>query len=431
MDFHRFVKVGTWHLMCKKGELLVQVVSNIQITEIKDGNILNPAGFFADGVEAKIKYPKKDVGLIISDVPAVCAAVYTTNQFQAAPLKVSQDSISKKGKIQAVIVNSGCANACTGEKGLADAYETRKLVAEKFQLSEEYVAVASTGVIGVHLPMDRLAFGIQQLNPGNSVNDAISFQTSIMTTDTMMKSCCFSAEINGKTVTMGGTAKGSGMIHPNMATMLGFITTDAEVEQAALQMALRQVTESSFNQITVDGDTSTNDTVYVLANGKAGNEPLNPNHPDWPVFLQLLSATCESIAKQIAKDGEGATKLIEVQVNGAKNPLDARMIAKQIVGSSLVKTAVYGADANWGRIISAIGQTNADINPQNVDIAMGPIEMLKNSEPVSFSEEKALQYLQEDFIQIFVDLHNGESEGKAWGCDLSYDYIKINASYRT
>lgn len=415
----------------KKGEQLVQVVSNIKIEEVKDGNILNPIGFFADGVEAKIKYPKKDVGVIISEVPAVCAAVYTTNKFQAAPLKVSQDSIAKKGRIQAVIVNSGCANACTGEKGLEDAYETRKLTAQKFQLEEYLVAVASTGVIGVHLPMEKLANGIQQLNPRNCPENALAFQTSILTTDTVMKSCCYSAEINGKTVTMGGTAKGSGMIHPNMATMLGFITTDADVEKEALQLALRQVTESSFNQITVDGDTSTNDTVFVLANGKAGNDPLNPNHPDWPVFMQLLSATSESLAKQIAKDGEGATKLIEVWVKGTENQLDARMIAKQIVGSSLVKTAVYGSDANWGRIISAIGQTNVDINIENIDIAMGPIEMLKNSVPVTFSEEDALKYLQEDFIQIYVDLHNGEAEGKAWGCDLSYDYIKINASYRT
>jgi glutamate N-acetyltransferase / amino-acid N-acetyltransferase len=411
---------------------LVQAVSYKNVVkEIKNGNILSPKGFLATGVEAGIKASKKDVALIMSEIPASCAAVYTTNQFQAAPLKVSQESISKEGYIQAVIVNSGCANACTGQKGLQDAYETRKLVADKFHLAEHLVAVASTGVIGVHLPMEKMVNGIEQLNPGNDVSDAINFQTAILTTDTIMKTCCFSAEINGKTVTMGGAAKGSGMIHPNMATMLGFITTDVNIGHEELQAALKEVTEKSFNQITVDGDTSTNDTVTVLANGKAGNESLNPNHPDWPVFMQMFTMTSESLAKQIAKDGEGATKLVEVEVKGAKNHLDARMIAKQIVGSNLVKTAVHGADANWGRIISAIGQTTASINPENVDISIGTIEMLKNSEPVAFSEEIALQYLQGDFIQIFVDLHVGDAVGKAWGCDLSYDYIKINASYRS
>ncbi len=409
----------------------VQALSKIEIKEIKDGSILSPKGFQADGIEAGIKKEMKDLGLIVSEVPATAAAVYTTNQFQAAPLKVTQESIAQDGLIQAVIVNSGCANACTGEQGLKDAYETRKLVAQKLNVKEHFVAVASTGVIGVNLQMEKLKSGIEQLNPGFSKDHAVAFQTAILTTDTIMKTCCFSAEIDGKTVTMGGTAKGSGMIHPNMATMLGYITTDAKISQQALQQALREVTEKSFNQITVDGDTSTNDTVLVLANGKAENETLTDEHPEWQVFKQLLTLTSESLAKQIAKDGEGATKLIEVEVKGALNELDARMIAKQIVGSSLVKTAVYGADANWGRIIGAVGQTKARINPENVDVSIGHIDMLKASVPVSFSEDEALNYLKQDFIQIFVDLHCGEAIGKAWGCDLSYDYVKINASYRT
>ena len=409
----------------------VQALSNIEIKEIKDGSILSPKGFQADGIEAGIKKGNKDLGLILSEVPATAAAVYTTNQFQAAPLKVTQESISHDGLIQAVIVNSGCANACTGEQGLKDAYETRKLVAQKLNVKEHLVAVASTGVIGVNLEMEKLKSGIEQLNPDFSKDHAVAFQTAILTTDTIMKTCCFSAEIDGKTITMGGTAKGSGMIHPNMATMLGYITTDAKISQQALQQALREVTEKSFNQITVDGDTSTNDTVLVLANGKAENETLTDEHPEWQVFKQLLTLTSESLAKQIAKDGEGATKLIEVEVKGALNELDARMIAKQVVGSSLVKTAVYGADANWGRIIGAVGQTKARINPENVDVSIGHIDMLKASVPVSFSEDEALNYLKQDFIQIFVDLHCGEAVGKAWGCDLSYDYVKINASYRT
>ena len=409
----------------------VQALSNIEIKEIKDGSILSPKGFQADGIEAGIKKGNKDLGLIVSEVPATAAAVYTTNQFQAAPLKVTQESIAHDGLIQAVIVNSGCANACTGEQGLKDAYETRKLVAQKLNVKEHLVAVASTGVIGVNLEMEKLKSGIEQLHPDFSKDHAVAFQTAILTTDTIMKTCCFSAEIDGKTITMGGTAKGSGMIHPNMATMLGYITTDAKISQQALQQALREVTEKSFNQITVDGDTSTNDTVLVLANGKAENETLTDEHPEWQVFKQLLTLTSESLAKQIAKDGEGATKLIEVEVKGALNELDARMIAKQVVGSSLVKTAVYGADANWGRIIGAVGQAKARINPENVDVSIGDIDMLKASVPVSFSEDEALNYLKQDFIQIFVDLHCGEAVGKAWGCDLSYDYVKINASYRT
>jgi glutamate N-acetyltransferase / amino-acid N-acetyltransferase len=409
----------------------VQALSNIEIKEIKDGSILSPKGFQADGIKAGIKKGNKDLGLIVSEVPATAAAVYTTNQFQAAPLKVTQESIAHDGLIQAVIVNSGCANACTGEQGLKDAYETRKLVAQKLNVKEHLVAVASTGVIGVNLEMEKLKSGIEQLHPDFSKDHAVAFQTAILTTDTIMKTCCFSAEIDGKTITMGGTAKGSGMIHPNMATMLGYITTDAKISQQALQQALREVTEKSFNQITVDGDTSTNDTVLVLANGKAENETLTDEHPEWQVFKQLLTLTSESLAKQIAKDGEGATKLIEVEVKGALNELDARMIAKQIVGSSLVKTAVYGADANWGRIIGAVGQVKARINPENVDVSIGDIDMLKASVPVSFSEDEALNYLKQDFIQIFVDLHCGEAVGKAWGCDLSYDYVKINASYRT
>jgi glutamate N-acetyltransferase/amino-acid N-acetyltransferase len=410
----------------------VHALSNTnEIKEVTDGSFLSPKGFKAAGVEAGIKGNKKDIGLIMSEVPAVCAAVYTTNQFQAAPLKVTQESIAKEGRIQAVVVNSGCANACTGEQGLTDAYKTRKMIAEKFSLSEHLVAVASTGVIGVNLPMEKIARGIEQLNPVSTSGAAVDFQHAILTTDTVMKKCCYSAVIDGKTVTMGGTCKGSGMIHPNMATMLGYITTDANVDQSALKLALKNVTDQSFNQITVDGDTSTNDTVLVLANGMAENETLNIAHPEWEVFIELLTKTSESLAKQIAKDGEGATKLIEVEVRGAKDSLDARMMAKQIVGSSLVKTAVYGADANWGRIISSIGQTKGAINPATVDIAIGPIVMLKNSEPTAFSEEEALEYLQGDFVQIFVDLHNGDAAGKAWGCDLSYDYVKINASYRT
>ncbi|WP_282142187.1 bifunctional ornithine acetyltransferase/N-acetylglutamate synthase [Cytobacillus oceanisediminis] len=409
----------------------MQLVSQTEVTELPTGSIITPKGFTAAGVHAGLRYSKKDLGIILSDTPAQCAAVYTTSHFQAAPLKVTQESIAAEGLIQAVIVNSACANACTGDQGLKDAYQMRKSAADKFNLKEQYVAVASTGVIGEYMQMDKIEEGIKMLKPGNEALHSEDFQTAILTTDLVMKKCCYSAVIDGKTVTMGGSAKGSGMIHPNMATMLAFITTDANIDCGDLQFALKQVTDRTFNQITVDGDTSTNDMVLVMANGTSGINKLSPDHPDWDVFIQMLSQTSESLAKQIAKDGEGATKLIEVEVSGTKSDDDARMIAKQIVGSNLVKTAIYGADANWGRIIGAIGQSQPTIDPSSVDIAIGPIVMLKNSVPLAFSEEEAKEYLSNAAIQITVDLQQGAGKGKAWGCDLSYDYVKINASYRT
>ncbi|MDQ0268764.1 bifunctional ornithine acetyltransferase/N-acetylglutamate synthase [Cytobacillus purgationiresistens] len=401
-----------------------------KITKVADGNINTPKGFKSAGVHAGLRYSKKDLGVIISETPAQCAAVYTTSSFQAAPLLITQESIAEEGLIQAIVVNSACANACTGQQGLDDAYQMRELTAKRFSLKSNYVAVASTGVIGEYMRMDKIESGIQLLEPNNGHHSAEAFQTAILTTDLVMKKTCFSAEIDGKTVYMGGSAKGSGMIHPNMATMLAFITTDALVESEHLKMALKTVTDQTFNQITVDGDTSTNDMVLVMANGKSGHSPLTPDHPEWSSFLQLLAKTCEDLAKEIAKDGEGATKLIEVEVSGAETNDAARIAAKQIVGSNLVKTAVHGADANWGRIIAALGKSGVKASPA-IDIAIGPIIMLKNSEPQVFSEEEATLYLQNDKVDILVNLHLGEGSGKAWGCDLSYDYVKINASYRT
>lgn len=401
------------------------------VRKIDSGGVLTPKGFQAGGIHAGLRYSKLDIGVILSDSPASCAAVYTTSHFQAAPIKVTKDSIAKEGMIQAVIVNSACANACTGQRGLDDAYKMRTLTSHAFNVEEQYIAVASTGVIGEFLPMDKIESGIQALVPGKTKENAEDFQTAILTTDTVMKSSCYAAEIDGRTVHVGGTAKGSGMIHPNMATMLGFITTDANVPPQHLNTALKEVTDLTFNQITVDGDTSTNDMVLVMANGEAGNEPLSPEHPEWSIFVQLLKESCESLAKQIAKDGEGATKLVEVSVIGAASNEEARAVAKQIVGSNLVKTAIYGADANWGRIIGAVGQANAYVNPDLVDVKLGSIQMLKGSNPLVYSEEEAKVYLEQDKIEISVNLHVGSGFGMAWGCDLSYDYVKINASYRT
>ncbi|MGF6953584.1 glutamate N-acetyltransferase/amino-acid N-acetyltransferase [Neobacillus sp. B4I6] len=402
-----------------------------KLVEIENGNILSPQGFRAAGVNAGLRYAKKDLGVIISEIPASAAAVYTTNQFQAAPLLVTRESIASEGLLQAVVVNSACANACTGVRGHKDALKMRSLTSEKFNIKETYVAVASTGVIGKYLDMDKITNGIQSLSPGKLNSDAVDFQTAILTTDIVMKRCGYSSVIDSKTITIGGAAKGSGMIHPNMATMLGFLTTDAAISSENLSAALKRVTNNTFNQITVDGDTSTNDMVLVMANGLAKNNPLTPEHPEWETFVELLTKACENLAKQIAMDGEGATKLVEVEVLGAKDHEDARFIAKQIVGSNLVKTAIFGADANWGRIIGAIGQTKAAINPYTVDIAIGPIKMLENSVPCVFSEDEARNYLNQPLIKILVNLHVGKGDGRAWGCDLSYDYVKINASYRT
>ncbi|AXM88281.1 bifunctional ornithine acetyltransferase/N-acetylglutamate synthase [Anoxybacillus ayderensis] len=402
-----------------------------KVKYVADGTIVTPKGFQAAGVHAGLRYTKKDLGVIVCDVPASCAAVYTQNVFQAAPLQVTKQSIAVEQKLQAVIVNSAYANACTGEQGLKDAYEMRKLCVEVFGLPEHLVAVASTGVIGECLPMENIRAGIPKLKPTAQLDGAVDFQTAILTTDLVMKKTCYETVIDGQVVTVAGAAKGSGMIHPNMATMLAFITTDANVPSDVLQDALRSITNVSFNQITVDGETSTNDMVIVMASGLAGNEPLSPQHPDWANFYEALRQTCEHLAKQIARDGEGATKLIEARVKGARTDEEAKWAAKHIVGSNLVKTAVYGADANWGRIIGAVGHSGAWINPDCVDVWIGSIQMLKQSQPVPFSEEEAKAALMEDVVVITVDLHVGNGEGVAWGCDLTYDYIKINASYRT
>ncbi|ABS23061.1 bifunctional glutamate N-acetyltransferase/amino-acid acetyltransferase ArgJ [Bacillus cytotoxicus] len=401
------------------------------LIKVQNGSIVSPQGFSAIGIKAGLKKEKKDLGVIVCDVPAICAAVYTTNQIQAAPVQVTKESIGVDGTLQVIIVNSGNANACTGMKGLEDAYEMRALTAKQFSIKESDVAVASTGVIGIHLPMEVIRTGISALVPMKEKEIAESFYEAILTTDLIEKRSSYQFMIEGKKVTISGAAKGSGMIHPNMATMLSFITTDAKIERESLQAALSEVTNRTFNQITVDGDTSTNDMVIVMASGLVETTSIHKNHPEWNKFVIALQNVCEDLAKQIAKDGEGATKLVEVNVCGARTEEEGRQIAKQIVRSSLVKTAMYGEDPNWGRIISAIGQCGIKIEPTTVDIAVQSIAVLRESEPQEFSEEEMEHQLQKDEIIIDVHLHLGEEKGTAWGCDLSYDYVKINACYRT
>ncbi|TYS90387.1 bifunctional ornithine acetyltransferase/N-acetylglutamate synthase [Rossellomorea aquimaris] len=409
----------------------MKLVKEKAIQHIAGGTILSPLGYKAGGMHTGLRYAKKDFGVIYSEKPAQVGAVYTQSHFQAAPLKVTQESILKSHTLQAIVVNSAIANACTGEQGLKDAYQTREWTAKRFQIPEEYVAVASTGVIGEWLPMEKIEKGCNEIEVDSTEESAQSFQLAILTTDLIEKTSCYEVKIDGETVTIGGCAKGSGMIHPNMATMLGFITTDASISSTVLQKALKTAIDQSFNQITVDGETSTNDMVIAMANGMVEHDTLHENHPDWNHFQEGLIHVCQDLAKQIARDGEGATKLVEVNVTGAQSNQDANILAKKIVGSNLVKTALFGRDPNWGRIVGAMGHSEVTIEPHQCDIYIGETLVFSNGTPQPFNQEGVSQYMQAEHVIISVGLHGGEGKGKAWGCDLTYDYVKINASYRT
>ena len=406
-------------------------MTTIEMKKLSSNNIVSPKGFTAAGVHCGIKKEKKDLAILVSEVPASVAGVFTTNAVQAAPLKVTKEVVYNSQKMQAIIVNSGNANACTGKQGVADAYEMQALAATKLGIEPYLVGVASTGVIGEIMNMEPVVKGVEMLNPNNDLESGMNFAQAILTTDTVMKNTTYATVIDGKEVLVSGTAKGSGMIEPNMATMLGFITTDANIESDELQKALSEITNLTFNAITVDGDTSTNDTVVVLANGLAGNEPLTPAHPEWNNFYTALRLVAEDLAKAIARDGEGATKLIEVEVDGAISDEEARKIAKTVVGSPLVKTAVFGCDANWGRIIAAVGYSGATVDPEKITIKIGGATMVENGEPIKFSEEELVEILKQSEVKIYVSLEVGEGHGYAWGCDLTYDYVQINASYRS
>ena len=396
--------------------------------KIIDGTIASPLGFSADGLHAGFKKKKLDFGWIVSEVPASVAGVYTTNKVIAAPLLVTKASIQKSQKLQAIVVNSGVANSCTGQQGLDAAYEMQLLTAQKLKIEPDLVGLASTGVIGEQLPIDALKNGLSQILVSGKAED---FAEAILTTDTCTKTCVVTEEFGSDLVTMAGVAKGSGMIHPNMATMLAFITCDANISSATLQAALSQHVETTFNQITVDGDTSTNDMVLVMANGCRQNEEILPNTEEFEKFSKMLRYLMADLAKKIAKDGEGATKLIEVNVRHAKDEQSGRMIAKSVVGSSLVKTAIFGQDPNWGRILAAIGYAGADVSVDNIDIWIEGIPVMQASSPVAFDPEETSDAMAGKLLTLTIDLHDGDAEAQAWGCDLSYDYVKINALYRT
>ncbi|QAA31066.1 bifunctional glutamate N-acetyltransferase/amino-acid acetyltransferase ArgJ [Clostridium manihotivorum] len=404
--------------------------------DILVGGVTAPKGFVASGIHCglKKKKEKKDLALIYSEKICDAAAVYTQNKVKGCPILVTEKNLLDY-KAQAIIVNSGNANTCTGEDGIIKANKMAELVSERLGISKEDVVVASTGVIGVPLNIEAIESGMDELVNSINKNGNIDAREAIMTTDTIKKEVAVSIKVGDKKVTIGAMAKGSGMIHPNMATMLGFVTTDVSIDGRLLKEALSYATNKSFNRISVDGDTSTNDMVSVLANGMAGNTKITDKDEDYYKFVNALTFVCTELAKLIAKDGEGATKMIECYVKGALNEEHAASLAKTVIQSSLVKTAVFGADANWGRILCALGYSDEPLEVDKVDVSFdsikGYLEVCKNGRPVPFSEEKAKLVLGESEISIIIDLKMGEEEAVAWGCDLSYEYVRINGDYRT
>lgn len=395
------------------------------------GGVTAAEGFMAGAASAAIKKENKlDVAVIYSSVPAPAAGVFTLNKVKAAPVLVSMERLAQ-GKVQAVVVNSGNANACNGEQGMRDAVSMAAEAATVLGIPEEMVLVASTGVIGKKMPMNKVLPGVREAAGLVSPEGGALAAKAIMTTDTYPKEAAVRLELGGKKVTVGGMAKGSGMIHPNMATLLCFITTDAAISPSCLKQALKYAVDHSFNMITVDGDTSTNDMVVIMANGMAGNKVIEDEGGDYTAFREALARVCTELAVAIARDGEGATKLIEVEVRNADTEGDARLAARAVAGSNLVKAAVFGLDANWGRIICAAGYSGAVFDPERVDIFLGDVQVAKDGGSLEFSEERALDVLRESTVKIIIDFKSGPFNATAWGCDLSYDYVKINADYRT
>ncbi len=396
------------------------------------GGITAPGGFKASGLHAGLKRNRKDLALIFSERPGTAAGVFTTNRVKGAPLAVSMPRV-RAGRLQALIINSGNANTCNGPAGIEDALEMGRVTAAALGIPEETVLVASTGVIGQRLPLEKIAEAVPRAAALLSAAGGLDAAEAIMTTDTVPKLAAlrFKAGPDGPAVTIGGIAKGSGMIHPNMATMMAFIATDAAVEARLLQEAVRYAVDRSFNMISVDGDTSTNDMVVAVANGWSGGEPPAAGSAAYDRFVEALTAVCARLARAIARDGEGATRLLEVRVKGAPSEEDARLAARAVVSSSLVKTAVFGNDANWGRIICAAGYSGAVFNPDRFDVYLGDLQVAGEGRGLNFDEERASMILARDPVVVTVDFHDGDGEARAWGCDFSYDYVRINANYRT
>jgi glutamate N-acetyltransferase / amino-acid N-acetyltransferase len=407
----------------------VDVMKNFAIIE---GGVTAAKGFRACGVEAGIKYQnRRDVAMVVADRPATVAAIYTTNKVAAAPVQVDRER-TVSGRAQAVVINSGCANACTGETGLKNAREMARLAGEALGIEESLVLICSTGVIGVNLPMERIASGVKLAADALSPTGGNDAAHAIMTTDTVDKQYAVTLEIDGKCVSVGGMCKGSGMIEPNMATMLGFVTTDAAVEAKALDQALRIASNKSFNRVVVDGDMSTNDTVMVLASGVAGNATLNEKHPQWQDFVDALTTVCIELGKKMVMDGEGATKFVTVRVKGAKTVEDAQKAARAISKSALVKTSWFGLDPNWGRVIAATGYSGAQVDDQKAQIYYGDICAYDQGRVADKALLKAMQdVMRNRAFDVTVHLNLGSGEDTVYTCDFSYDYVKINAEYTT
>ena len=412
-------------------------MSEKKITRI-EGGVTAAEGFEAAAAAAGIKYQgRDDMALIYSGTPCRAAGTFTTNVVKAAPVKWDQKIVAEAPYVQAVVVNSGIANACTGAEGYGYCKETAEEAAKVLGVPETAVLVASTGVIGMRLPMDRLKKGISLLKEakGEGAEKGTAAAKAIMTTDTVHKEIAVQVELGGKTVTIGGMCKGSGMIHPNMCTMLAFVTTDAAISKEMLQRAVSADVKDTYNMISVDGDTSTNDTLLVLANGLAGNPEITEENEDYRTFAAALNEVNTYLAKKMAGDGEGATALFEVKIVGAESKEQAVTLSKSVVTSSLVKAAIYGHDANWGRILCAMGYSGAQFDPEKVDLffesAAGHIQIIENGVAVDYSEEEATRILSEPEVTAIADVKMGTASAVAWGCDLTYDYVKINADYRS
>lgn len=405
--------------------------------EIK-GGVTAAKGFQAASAAAEIKYKgRTDMAMIFSSVPCKAAGTFTTNIVKAAPVKWDQKVVYEQPYAQAVICNSGIANACTGEEGYGYCKETADAAAEILNISPDSVLVASTGVIGMQVPVDKIKNGIKMMEPvlSGEISAGTDAAKAIMTTDTVHKEVAVEIEIGGKTVTIGGMCKGSGMIHPNMCTMLGFVTTDISISKELLMEVLKEDVKDTYNMISVDGDTSTNDTVLLLANGMAGNEEITEKNADYETFKKALNYVNTTLSKKIAGDGEGATALFEVKVMGASTKEEAVILSKSVVTSSLTKAAIYGHDANWGRILCALGYSGVSFDPEKVDLYFesraGKIKIIENGVSTGYSEEEATKILSEDEVTAIADMKMGDASATAWGCDLTYDYVKINADYRS
>lgn len=403
--------------------------------KMMEGGVTAAQGFVAGGIHCGVRKNKSkpDLAMIYSEKPCTAAAVYTRNLVKGAPILVTQKNLAD-GTAKAVICNSGNANTCNAD-GVEKAEAMCQLAAKALGIAPQDVVVASTGVIGQVLPLEPIQEGIPELVKTLSPEGSLAAATAIMTTDTIPKEAAVQVEIGSKTVTLGGISKGSGMIHPNMATMLCFVTTDCAITPEMLDKAIHQVTEKTFNMISIDGDTSTNDTFAILANGAAGNETIAAPGPDYDAFVEALEAVCRQLSKLMAGDGEGATKLLVCQVEGAADPETAKVVAKSVICSTLFKAAMFGADANWGRVLCAIGYSGAAVDVHKIDVsfrsAKGQVDVCQNGAGIPFSEEKASEVLGEKEIDILVHLHMGQEQAEAYGCDLTYDYVKINGDYRT